>query len=85
MGLKINLGKTKVMVSGDITKDGMSKSTVDPFGLSSLRAKANTAFCSQCNKWIHGRCAGVRRVTTKFSRNITCKKCEGNIGEAVEK
>ena len=27
-GLKVNLGKTKVMVSGVITKDGMSKSNV---------------------------------------------------------
>ena len=23
-------------------------------------------------------------VTAKFSRNFTCRKCEGNIGEAVE-
>ena len=23
-------------------------------------------------------------VTTKFSRTFACKKCEGNIGEAVE-
>ena len=23
-------------------------------------------------------------VTQKFSRNLTCRKCEGNIGEAVE-
>ena len=29
-GLKANLGKTKVMVSSNVTKDGMSKSTVDP-------------------------------------------------------
>ena len=29
-GLKDNLGKTKVMVSRGITKDGMSKSKVDP-------------------------------------------------------
>ena len=28
-GLKVNLGKTKVMVRGDITKDGMYKSKVD--------------------------------------------------------
>ena len=37
-GMKVNLGKTKVMVSGGITKDGMSKSNVDPCGASSLRA-----------------------------------------------
>ena len=26
----------------------------------------------------------MKRVTPKFSRNFTCRKCEGNIGEAVE-
>ena len=36
-GLKVNLGKTKVMVSGDITKDGLSKSNVDLCGVCSLR------------------------------------------------
>ena len=63
MGFKINLGKTKLMVSGGITKDGMSKSKVDPCGVCSLRAKANSVLCLQCDKWIHGRCAGVKRVT----------------------
>ena len=29
-------------------------------------------------------CVKVKRVTPKFSKNITCRKCEGNIGEAVE-
>ena len=24
------------------------------------------------------------RVTPKLTRNLTCRKCEGNIGEAVE-
>ena len=28
-GLKVNLGRTKVMVSGGITKDGMSKGKFD--------------------------------------------------------
>ena len=32
-GLKVNLVKTKVMVSGGITKDGMSISKVDPCGV----------------------------------------------------
>ena len=44
------LGKTKVMVSGGITKDGMSKSKVDPCGVCSLRAKANSVLCVQCGK-----------------------------------
>ena len=30
------------------------------------------------------RCAREKRVTPKSSRNFTYRKCEGNIGEAVE-
>ena len=83
-GLKVILFKTKVMVCGGITKDGMSKSKIDPCGICSLIVKANSVLCYQFSKWIHGRCAGVKRVTPKCKKILTCKKCEGNIGEAVE-
>ena len=43
--------------------DGMSKSKVDPCGVCSLRVKANSVLCLQCCTWIHGRCAGMKRVT----------------------
>ena len=43
-GLKVNLGKTKVMVSGGITKNGFSNSKVDPCGFCSLRERL-TQFC----------------------------------------
>ena len=82
--MNVNLGKTKVMVSSDITKDGMSKGKVDPCGVCSLSVKANSVLCVQCCKWIHGCCAGVKRATPKLWRNFTCRKCEGNIGEAVQ-
>ena len=39
--LKVNLVKTKVVVSGGITKDSMSKSKVKPCGVCSMRVKAN--------------------------------------------
>ena len=64
--LKVNFGKTKVMVSGGIIKDGMSKSKVDPRRVSSLRVKVNSVLCVQCGKWIHGRCAGLKAVAPKF-------------------
>ena len=75
---------TKVMVSGGITKDDMSKGKADPCGVCSLRMKVNSVLCVWCDKWIHGRCVGVKRLTQKVSRNFTCRKCEGNIGEVVE-
>ena len=73
-----------VMVNDSITKDGMSKSKVDPCGVCSLIAKANSALCLQCGKYIHSRCAGMKRVAPKYSKYLTCRKCEGNIREAVE-
>ena len=51
-GLKANLGKTKVMVRDGITKDGFSKSKVDPFWVCSLRVKANSVLNAQCGMWI---------------------------------
>ena len=50
MGLKIYLGKTKVMVNGGITTDGLSECKVDPCGVCSLTVKANLVLCLQCNK-----------------------------------
>ena len=38
---KVDIGKTKVMVSGGITNDGLSKHKVGPCGICSLRVKAN--------------------------------------------
>ena len=64
--LKVSPGKSKAMACGGITRDGRSKSNVDPCGVCSLRVKANSVLCLQCGKWIHSRCAGVKRVTPKF-------------------
>ena len=72
------------MVSSGITKDGLCKGKVDPCNVCSLRVKAKSVLCVQCGKWIHSRCAGVKMVTPKISRNFTCRECEGNIGEAEE-
>ena len=83
-GLKVNLGKTNVMVSDRITKDGLSKSNVVPCGVCCLGVKANSVLCVQCGRWIHGRCAGLKRMTPNIPTNFTCKKCERNIGEALE-
>ena len=64
-GLKINLRKTKLMVSGGITKDSMSKNKVYPCGACDLKAKADSILCLQCGKWIHCRYAREKMVTPK--------------------
>ena len=82
--MRVSLGKTKVVICDGITKDGMSKSKIDPCGACSLRVKASSVLCLQCDKWIYSRCARVKMVIQKFSRKLTCRKCGGNIGEAEE-
>ena len=73
-----------MMFRGGITKDGLSTSKVGLHVVISWRVKANYVLCVQHGKWIHSKCIGVKMVTSKFSRNFLCRKCEGNIGEAME-
>ena len=70
--LKVNLVKSKVMISGSITQDGLSIGKVDPYGICCLRVKANSVLCVQCVNGIHCRWVRVKMVTPKFSRNFTC-------------
>ena len=65
-GLKISLGKTKDMVSSGITQDGLSKGKVVPCWVCSMRVMANSVLCIRSGKWIHGRCARVKRVIPKI-------------------
>ena len=56
-GLKVNLGKSKVMVSSGINQDSLSKCKVGLCGVCSLRVNANSVLCG-C--WINDRCARVK-------------------------
>ena len=75
-GMKINLGKTKVMVSGSEGKRSDSK--IDPCSVCGKRVMANSMVCKKCEKWTHGRCARVKRVTTTIARDFICTRCKNN-------
>ncbi|XP_006819864.1 uncharacterized protein LOC102808533, partial [Saccoglossus kowalevskii] len=81
-GLKVNLGKTKVMVSGTEEKALVSK--VDPCGMCGKRVKVNSVRCVKCGKWIHGRCAKIKRVTQRLARDFACGRCKNGVGRVVE-
>ena len=57
--LKVNLIKTKVILSS--SKGEVLKSKVDPPAKSGKRVMANSVMCTKCGKWIHGRCAKMKR------------------------
>ena len=37
---------------------------------------ANSLLCVKCGKWIHGRCAKVKRVTLRLGRDFVCGRCK---------
>ena len=73
--LKVNTGKTKVMVSG--SEGELYKSKIDPCGVCGRRVVANSVLCTKCGNWVHGRCAKINRATARWAMHFTCSKCKG--------
>ena len=68
--LKVNIRKTKVMVSG--SEGELFKSKVDLCGVCGKRVIASLALCSKCKNWVHGRCAKIKRVTPRLAMRFVC-------------
>ena len=81
-GMKVNMGKTKVMVSGEGGVRVVSK--VDPCGVCGGRVKANSVLCGGCGKWVHKRCSGVKGSLRKVEGVFRCRTCvQGRIMDDV--
>ena len=74
-GLKVNTRKTKVMVSG--SKGDLFKSKIDPCGVCGRRVMADSVLCTKCGNLVHGKCAQIKRVTTRLATHFVCLKCKG--------
>ena len=62
--MNVNIGKMKMMVS---SSDEVLKSKVDLCAVCGNRVMLNSVLCKQYGKWIHGRCAKVKRVITSLT------------------
>ena len=72
-GLKVNLKKTKVMVSS--SKGEVLKSTVDPCAQCGKRVMANSVMHTKRCKWVKGRCATMETVTSTLAKGFVCELC----------
>ena len=80
-GMKVNIRKTKMMVSG---ADGeIVRSKVDPCGICGKRVMSNAVLCTVCKKWIYARCAQTKKVSCSFAQQFICRRCE-DIGDGKE-
>ena len=55
-GMRVNLGKTKLMVRGKI----------DPCGVCGKRVMPNSVLCTACGKWVHARCTIEKESCSLF-------------------
>ena len=72
--MKVNIRKTKMMVSG--AEGEIVRSKVDLCGIRGKKVMSNTVLCSVRKKWIHARCAQTEKVSCSFARQFMCRRCE---------
>ena len=80
-GLRIDIRKTKMMVSG--AEGEVVRSRVDPCGICGKRVMSNAVWCTLCKKWIHARCTKMKKVSCSFAQQFVCRRCE-DIGDGKE-
>ena len=82
-GLKVNVGKTTMIVSRTEREIVLSK--IDPCGICGKRVGSNAVCCTQCTKWIHGRCTKIKKVTCSSARHFVCTVEEGQMLKMARK
>ena len=81
-GLRVNIGKTKVMVSRRETLP-QNKTGKWPCGVCLQGVGSNSIYCTSCRCWIHGKCSGIRGRLSA-ARNFICNRCSGNTPNTEE-
>ena len=71
--LKVNLEKTKMMVSG--LESEVIRNRINLCGICGKRTTVNSVLCTKYDQWIHERCSKLKKVTPTavrlFIRNAT--------------
>ena len=79
-GLRVNMGKTKVMRcrvdTGKVVKSGKY-----PCGVCGKGVGANSIQCTSCKAWIHKRCSGIKGILTQVHQ-YRCVKCKSGVDPA---
>ena len=72
-GLRVNMGKTKIMMSGPDLNNLKDSWKIPCVGLELV---GSNIFCTGCNHWVHKRCSGLcGRLVADI--NFRCKICTG--------
>jgi hypothetical protein len=81
-GMKVNVGKTKVMV-GTLEKTKPKKPPTYPCGVCRQGVgRFDAIVCTQCGKWVHRRCSDVVGSLKKVKDTFVCRRCLGTEKDA---
>ena len=65
-GMRVNMNKTKVMISGERQKV-RQKAVRWPCGVCSKGAGSNSLRCTSCRKWVRKKCSGIKGSMSKVA------------------
>ena len=74
-GLRVNAGKTKVMICGT-GLDLLQSSGEYPCAVCRRGVGNNSIYCNGCKLWVHKKCSGLQRLTP--NPDYRCARCMGN-------
>ena len=74
-GLKVNAGKTKVMICGT-GLDFLQSSGQYPCAVCHTGVGNNSIYCNGCKLWVHKKCGGLQRLTP--NPDYRSARCMGN-------
>jgi len=82
MGLKVNMGKTKVM-NCKVRQEQAENSVKFPCGICKKSVGRNSICCTKCKKWINKKCSCIRsRLETVVG--FQCTNCsQGLVAETI--
>ena len=70
-GLRVNMGKTKIMVSG-VNLQTLKDSGKYPCSVCRKGVASNSIYCAGCSHWVHKKCSGL-----KSNPDYRCSRCKG--------
>ena len=75
-GLRVNAGKTKIMICGT-GLDLLQSSGEFPCAVCRTGVGSNSIFCKGCKHWVHKKCSGLKRLTE--DPDCRCTRCQGTV------
>ena len=73
-GLRVNAGKTKIMICG-MGLDLLQSSGKFLCAVCRTGVDSNSIFCNGCKHWVHKKCSGLKRLTK--DPDYRCTHCQG--------